>query len=95
MEAIPTYPPSSALEDHHTSDEAMAKSRRRFRMIAVDRGIVRIEKRCGFCQRKHVVEFPRDDLGVPRRMNSFCDRCEVELETFLKSHPILRPRRGR
>ena len=73
----------------------MAKSRRRFRMIAVHRGIVRIEKRCGFCQRKHVVEFPRDDLGVPRRMNSFCDRCEAELETFLKKHPDLRRHRER
>jgi hypothetical protein len=30
---------------------------------------------------------------VPRRMNSFCGPCEVELDEALKQHPSLRRRR--
>jgi len=71
----------------------MARSRPQFRQIAVKAGLICIEKRCGFCRRKHIVEFPLDDLHVVRRMNSFCDRCEVELEEALRQHPTLRRRR--
>lgn len=71
----------------------MAQSNRQFRHIGLNAGLICIEKRCGFCRRRHIVEFPLDDLHVARRMNRFCARCEAELEEALQRHPSLRRRR--
>jgi hypothetical protein len=71
----------------------MSKRRVKFRRIGLHAGLICIEKRCGFCRGKHIVEFPLDDLHVKRRMNSFCYRCEAELKDALDRHPGLRRRR--
>jgi hypothetical protein len=71
----------------------MAQSNRKFRHIGLNAGLICIEKLCGFCRRRHIVEFPLDDLHVARRMNSFCARCDAELEEALQRNPSLRWRR--
>ena len=86
--ALPA-PPSEPVE------EQPAEADSAYHVIGRRSGMVCIAKRCGFCRRKHVVEFPLDDLGVKRRMESFCDRCEEELRIFLEKHPEFRRRRRR
>lgn len=70
----------------------MARSRIRFRKLGLRDGLITIQKRCGFCRRRHIVEFPLDDLHVRRRMTSLCERCALELEQMLDHFPELRGR---
>jgi len=49
------------------------------KILAVNNGIARVKKHCGFCDRTHIVNFPLDDMDVERRMSTFCDDCEVNV----------------
>ena len=67
---------------------------RSFTFLGIHGGMARLEKPCGWCERRHQVRFPADDLLVQRRHDSFCKRCSRELEQALRDHPWLRgPRR--
>ena len=61
----------------------------KYSVISLMNGIVKIKKPCGYCEKKHVVEFPVDDLFVRRRMCSLCDNCEQQIEEIKKKHPGL------
>lgn len=67
----------------------------KFRTLGINNGLIAIEKRCGFCRRKHLTEFPLDDLHLRSRMTSLCDVCESQLEEARKSFPELRHITGR
>lgn len=72
----------------------MRKGKLRYSVISLLKGIVKIKKPCGYCEKKHVVEFPVDDLLVKRRMCSLCEKCEKQIEEIKKKHPRLFKRRG-
>ena len=73
----------------------MAASKIKYETIGMNRGLICIRKRCGFCRRKHLVEFPVDDLHLPRRMGSLCDRCSTQVEQASQRLTKLRIRQRR
>jgi hypothetical protein len=87
--------PGGRGRDTSFKGEKMATPRIAFETIGMSRGLVCIRKRCGFCRQKHLVEFPLDDLHLPRRMTSLCDRCRLQAEQAKQRFPQLRIRRRR
>jgi hypothetical protein len=71
----------------------MGRKKRRYSVISLECGIVKIRKPCGYCEKKHVVQFPVDDLFVKRRMNSLCNSCEEQLEQIRKKYPNILKRK--
>jgi hypothetical protein len=69
------------------------KGKLKYSVISLLNGIVKIKKPCGYCEKKHVVEFPVDDLLVKRRMCSLCKICKQQMEEIKKKYPDLRKRR--
>jgi len=65
---------------------------RRFMVLGIRGGLARVRKPCGWCERRHTVRFPADDLLVQRHHDSFCKSCTRELEQALQEHPWLRGR---
>lgn len=65
----------------------------KYSVLSLENGIVRIKKPCGYCEKKHTVEFPIDDLFVKRRMNSLCKNCEEQLEQIRKKYPNILKRK--
>lgn len=68
--------------------------KKKYSVLSLSNGIVKIKKPCGYCEKKHIAEFPVDDLFVKRRMCSLCKKCEDELEEVRKKYPgIIKKRR--
>lgn len=65
---------------------------RRFEVLKIQGGIAAVRKRCPWCKRRHIAEFPADDLLVRRRHAQFCDPCQSGLDTALAKYPWLRRR---
>lgn len=64
----------------------------RFTVLKIQGGIARIRKRCPWCERKHVAQFPADDILVAKRHARFCKKCDRDVQRALDDHPWLRPR---
>jgi hypothetical protein len=61
--------------------------KRKYSVVSLVNGIVKIRKPCGYCEKRHYSEFPVDDLLVKRRMHSLCDICQEQLEEVKKKYP--------
>jgi hypothetical protein len=72
---------------------SMRRKKRKYSVLSLENGIVKIKKPCGYCEKKHTVQFPVDDMFVKRRMNSLCNYCEQQLEEIRKKYPNILKRK--
>lgn len=60
---------------------------KKYLVVKVVNGIAKVKHKCWFCRKKHVLDYPLDDLGMKSKVDALCSDCASGLEKFKKNNP--------